>query len=324
MKPWDFVFTGDIHFGSPRSYRFRPDSAENWEVACGQIVKLKPDLMLNCGDLGHESWIHPDELRRIKANLGELPFPSHATAGNMDVGNKTAKYNGGTSEGRNDIGHNIRSDLVRQFESNFGPYNWSFVHKEVRFTGFCEILVGSQLPEEKQLWEWLEELKKESRPRYHVCVTHYPLFVKTLDEPTFDNRQDDQYRNWYDNVDKPGRLRVFEALKELDVDMVFSGHVHHNRVRYADGIRFQACTGTAFKKSNFLPDCNNEFGFVHCKVTENGIEPDFVPLEKVSTAEGYGPGGHEPPRDYSLAWEMPSYGDECPELWTLNREKRGG
>ena len=38
---------------------------------------------------------------------------------------------------------------------------------------------------------------------------------------------------------------------------------------------------------------------------DEGIASAFVPLEKISTAKGYGPGGHPSPaqRDYSIAWE---------------------
>ena len=137
---------------------------------------------------------------------------------------------------------------------------------------------------------------------------HYPLFVDSLDEPTFDNCHEKQYLNWYDGLDRPERLRIFRVLKALNVDMVFSGHVHHNRTRYAEGIRFETCTGTAFRKErNLRPDCSAELGFVNCRVTESSLEPTFVPLRNISTAVGYGPSGHEPERDYSLAWEQPSY-----------------
>jgi Calcineurin-like phosphoesterase len=321
MKSWNFVFTGDIHLCSPRSYRYWASCNENWETACGQILNLKPDLMLNSGDLGFDGWLHPDELVRVKANLDALPFPCHAVAGNICVGNKTAKYNGATSEGEHDVRHNVSSKLLARFKSVFGPYSWSFVHKDVRFTGFCEMLVGSGLPEEDQLWEWLETLKKQPQTRFHVCVMHYSLFTESLVEPTYDNRIAGQYELWYDNIDNPGRQRIFDTFKELNVGLVLCGHVHHNRIRHADGIRFETCTGTALKKG-CPPDCNSDFGFINCTVTESGIETTFVPLEKESTAERRGPGGHEPLRDYTLA-EKPSYGNDFPELWNLNPENRG-
>ena len=90
-----------------------------------------------------------------------------------------------------------------------------------------------------------------------------------------------------------------------------NGHVHHNRTRYAQDMRFETCTGTAFaKKLNLRPDCSTEFGFVRCAVSEDRLEPAFIPLRTISTAAGYGPGGHDPVRDYSISWEKPSYGDE--------------
>jgi 3',5'-cyclic AMP phosphodiesterase CpdA len=306
MTPWHFIHTGDIHYGSPRSFRFRPSAIENWETAVGQIKRLNPDLLLSCGDLAQDGWRHPHELVRIREALEQLPFPCHSVAGNMDVGNKTAHHNGATGE--DDISHNVRSDLLKNFADNFGPYNWSFVHKDVRFTGMCEMLAGSGLPEEQALWDLVESLRKKPKARLHVCVMHYPLFVDTIDEPTFDNRELDQYRRWYDNIDKPERLSIYRILKELDVSIVFCGHVHHNRTRRAGKIRFIACTGTAFKKRAPADD-TNDFGFVWCKVTTDGIAAEFVPLEKESNAIGYGPTGHDPVRDYSLAWEKPSYGD---------------
>ena len=305
MTPWCFVHTGDIHYGSPRSFRFEPSAIENWETAVAQIRRLSPDLLLSCGDVAHDGWRHPDELVRVRKALDKLPFPCHSVAGNMDVGNKRAHHNGVTGE--DDISHNIRSDLLEKFATCFGPYNWSFVHRDVRFTGICEMVAGSGLPEEQGLWDFLASLGKEPKTRFHVCVMHYPLFVDAIDEPTFDNRQPGQYRKWYDNIDRVERLRIFEMLKELDVSVVFCGHVHHNRTRQADGIRFIACTGTAFKKPP-PEDDTNDLGFVCCKVTPDGIAAEFVALEKESNARGYGPRGHDPVRDYSLAWEKPPYG----------------
>jgi len=53
------------------------------------------------------------------------------------------------------------------------------------------------------------------------------------------------------------------------------------------------------------PDVDTTLGF-HCfTVADDGLDIEFIPLDQVSDAEGYGPRGHPPPhlRDYSLAWE---------------------
>lgn len=46
-------------------------------------------------------------------------------------------------------------------------------------------------------------------------------------------------------------------------------------------------------------------GFFKYDVSTDKIEKSFIPLAKVSTRKGYGPGGHPSPeeRDYSKAWE---------------------
>lgn len=315
MTPWHFIQAGDIHYGSPRSYRFEPSGIENWETATEQMKRISPELLVCCGDLGHDGWRHPDELVRVRKALDTLPFPCHSVAGNMDVGNKRADHNG--IFGEDDVGHNIRSDLLHAFQDHFGPYLWSFVHRDVRFTGFCEMLAGSGLPEEQALWDFLASLRHEPKARFHVCFMHYPPFNDAIDEPTFDNRLSaEDYRQWYDNLDRPERLRLFARLKEMDVCIVFCGHVHHNRTRDAAGIRFITCTGTAFRKAP-PADGNNQLGFVCCQVTPTGIDTEFIALETESSTRGYGPFGHDPVRDYSLAWEQPPYdtGMRPPGRW---------
>jgi len=303
MQPWTFVHATDIHVGSPRSFRFQPAWNENWHTARQQIIDLQPDLLLVGGDVARDGSVHRFELEPVKADLDGLPFPCHVVPGNMDTGNKRTDVPG---PNRDDRRLNMRSEHLHQFESVFGPSRWSFVHKNVRFSGFCDMLAGSGLPEEQALWEWLESQKQQPRAQYHVWIMHYPLFVDDLHEPNFDIRDPEHYRDWYFGIDSPQRGRIMEIFQATGADIVISGHVHCRKSHVAEGIRFQIGPSTAFSQwSDRWPDGDGTLGFLKYDVTDQAVTSTFVPLAKRSAASGYGPGGHPFPedRDYSLAWE---------------------
>jgi len=305
-RPWRFVHVADIHKGSPRSYRFDPSRKENWETALRQIVPLAPDLMLVGGDLTFDGYYHRYELQSVRDDLDGLPFPSYVVPGNHDVGNKWTDVQGAWEY--DDLEMRINSGWVRQFATYFGPVCWTLAHRNVRFTGFYAPLTGSGLEEEEQLWHLLEKLPSLPKVAHHVAIAHYPLFMDDLDEPQFDHTDRDQYVNWFMSMDREPRLRIFEGLKRAGVDLFISGHVHARRpIREVDGIRLLMTPATGGKPQygDRWPDADTTLGF-HCfTVTDDELDIRFVPLEEVSTAEGYGPRGHPPPhlRDYSLAWE---------------------
>jgi len=305
MSPWSFVHVTDIHVGSPRSFRFQPAFNENWQTAREQIVALKPDLLLVGGDVARDGNIHRLELEAVKADFDRLPFPVHVAPGNMDTGNKRTNVSNARPD-RDDVALNIQSAHLKQFSSVFGPLWWSFVHKDVRFSGFCDMVAGSGLPEEDELWAWLDAQRKQPRARHHVWMMHYALFIEELHEPNFDIGDPARYHDWYFGIDEPHRSRLMDLFKATGATLVLSGHVHCRKTHHADGIRFDIGPSTAFAQwGHRWPDGDATLGFVRYEVSERGIQPTFVPLARKSTATGYGPGGHPKPqvRDYSIAWD---------------------
>lgn len=305
MNPWSFVVASDIQVGSPRSFRFAPAWNENWRTARRQILKISPDLLLIPGDLTRDGSIHRYELERFKADLDALPFPYHVIPGNMDTGNKHTDLNGPAAN-RDDISLNITSEQVRQFSSVFGPLWWSFVHKGVRFSGFCDMLAGSGLPEEQEQWDWMEALCSQPGAERHVWIMHYLPFVEQPDEANYDITDREHYHEWYFGIDDPHRSRIMDLFRNTGATIVISGHVHCRRTREFDGIRFDVSPATSFPQwAGRWPDGDATLGLVRYDVSDAGIASTFVPLNRVSTAKGYGPGGHPLPeaRDYSIAWE---------------------
>ncbi len=209
---WTLVYAADMQPGSPMSYRFRPAFAENWRTARGQIARLAPELLLVGGDITRDGSIHRWELGEMRRDLDGMGIPYRVIPGNMDTGNKHTRRPG-PDPGRRDTELNVTSEQVRQFESIFGPTHWSIVHRGLRVTGFCDMFLGSGLPEEDDLWAWLEDLRPVEGQGDHVFLTHYAFFIDELHEETFDIGRGDQYLSWYFGLDRPVRERLLEHGK---------------------------------------------------------------------------------------------------------------
>ena len=308
MSEWSFVYIADMQPGSPKSFRFNPAWLENWNTAREQLIAMKSQLefILVGGDLTRDGSIHKWELEQMKANLDSIGIPYHVIAGNMDTGNKHTDRQGAHSD-RNDIDLNITPEQLRQFESVFGPSKWSFVHRNVRVSGFCDMLVGSGLPEEEELWEWLEQQKLAAGEDHHLWLMHYPLFFDSLDEPPFDITDRDQYMSWYFSVDQKSKYRLMEIFKATGTTRVITGHIHCRKDHFAEGIHFDLAPATCMAQwTDRWPDGDGTLGFFRYDVQGAKMTKNFIPLAKVSDrTDGYGLGGHPKPetRDYSLAWD---------------------
>lgn len=303
MERWSFAHTADIHIGSPHSYRFQPSWNENWQTAKRQILELAPELLLVGGDLTRDGNVHRFELEAVKRELDSLPFPAYAVPGNMDTGNKHTTV---PSRHRDDISLNVRSEHLAQFASIFGQLWWSFTYRDVRFIGVCDVVIGSSLPEERELWRWLSFLRRGPTPRHSIWVMHYAPFIENPEEPDFDITDPAQYHCWYFSLDKAPRMKLLSAFREIGADIVISAHIHCRRVQYFESIRYHKAPSTAFSQwKGKRADGDPMVGFLLYTVSADGIDYRFVPLKKLSKKKGYGPGGHPPPeaRDYSLAWE---------------------
>ena len=296
LNPWTFAYVADIHVGTPRSYRFQPAWNENWQAAREQIVDLNPEFLILGGDQTRDGKDHRFEHEQIKADLDGLPFRHYAIPGNHDVGNK---YLPGSKV-------SINEESIERYRSVFGPTQWSFVHRGVRFSAFDAILAGSGLPDEEEMWNWLDSQRAQARERHHVWFIHPALFVNDLHEPNWDRAAVPQI--WNCGVDEPHRRRMMCVFKETGAGLVITAHVHCRRRAQADGISFCFAPGTAFEGPKLWDDGDVTLGFLRCEVSEDGVEPQMVPLKRVSGKKGYGPGGSPPKegRDYSVSWEKPS------------------
>lgn len=302
-QPWSFIHVTDIHIGSPDSYRFNPAINENWDTAAAQIRARQPDLLLVGGDLTRDGNLNTFELDASAKALDALGMPWHAVPGNMDTGNKHAPSQGALDD-RDDVACNVTSAQCDVFRRHISPLTWSFVYRDVRFSGCYEALAGTSLAEADELEVWLDRLADLPRARWHVMLNHYPLFVETPNDPPRDHTAVADYHNWYFSVDPAPRRRLLEAYRRSGVTHVLSGHIHCRRPPFTiDGITYCFGASTAFGQwADRWPDGDARLGFNTFTVTPSGLDCHFEPLSRVSTRkDARGPGGHPKPEARNAA-----------------------
>jgi 3',5'-cyclic AMP phosphodiesterase CpdA len=296
-QDFTFIHVADIHVGTPRSFRFSPAWNDNWETARAQILELDPDFLLIGGDMTRDGSTHRFELEQVRNDLDALPFPVHCIPGNHEVGNKYQP----------DAPMAIRPEFLDRYESVFGPSEWSFDYEGTRFSGCNAFLLGSGLPDERLLRDWLtQQTRRETLP-HHVWMIHPALFADSFDEADWDPGGD--RRAWYFALDSEPRRFLWDIFRLTNTTAVISAHIHCRRHLRVDGIDLHFAPSTAFPQwKNRWPDGDPSLGFLIFHSSEGNLRHDFVPLRTTSRRKGYGPGGNPSlaERDYELAWERPA------------------
>lgn len=310
MERWSFLFACDSHLGTPRSYRFRPAINRRWKAIKEQMAESGADLLLHGGDLTRDGEIHEEEYELAKDDLDTLPFPSFVIPGNMDVGNKHAQKRG-TKRPWDDVSLNLKEERLDLFSRYFGPINWTFMHKGVRFTGLYSAVAGTGFKHEKRMWRMLENLEELPKGRHHIAIMHYWPFMENADEPTWNIEDPNQYDNWYFSVDNPFRIRILDLLDAAKVNVLFCGHVHTGRemVRYKGIDVYRApSAGNTSQLEERWKNAETRVGYYQCEVGHDDLHVRFVPGKDQCEEFGtYGTWGHPTPeqRDYSMAREKP-------------------
>ena len=227
----------------------------------------------------------------MTADLRTMPFPVHVVPGNMDTGNKhtdrVGRHRG--PDQCTDLDLNVTSAQLQQFASVVGPLWWSVDHKNVRFSGFADMVVNSGLAEEAAFWDWAETASatpESGAPRVDHALRDVCRPPTTSRTGT--SRQ--HYLEWYFSVDQPGRGRLIDLFKATGASIVISGHVHCHKVWEAEGIRWEIAPATSFGQwGDRWPDGDDTLGFLRYDVTDEGIASTLRPPGQDLSARGLWP-----------------------------------
>ena len=218
------------------------------------INAAKVDLVLIAGDLTDGG--RREQMALFKQKVKRLEAPVLFVPGNHDVG----------LVGVGDVKTSITPEKVKLFARELGP-NWFVQEKAgVRIVGVNSCLFGSGFKEEEDQWDFLEKELAKPHATPTLLLEHYPLFIKTVDEP----------RNSTWNVQPELRKRLLALVKQGGVRTVLTGHLHYPITNRLDGILFLGNAPTAFS----LPSGKQPEGWMLLTVPREGeVQFEFRTLE---------------------------------------------
>ncbi len=226
----------------------------HFEQAIAEVNAAGADLVLIAGDLTNHG--KREEIEEFKKRIHGFKAPVWFVYGNHDVGNEP-------TAGKPSF---VTADSVALFEKELGLSYFDRTCSGVRVVGLNSSLLGSGLPEEAKMWEFLEaHLAKRDRAPL-LMLSHNPPFLKSADEPAD-----------YFNIGPQARSRLLGMLPKGAVPAFLSGHLHHSLVNHLDGRLFLTTPPLSFS----LPSGTDKEGWTLVTVTATGeVQYAFKFLKK--------------------------------------------
>lgn len=224
------------------------------DTVIAQVNAAHVDLVLIAGDLTQGG--KPEDESDFQAEIKGFQAPVWVVPGNHDV---SGKHIPGKEGG-------VTPERVAAYEKAFGPSFWAKTLDGVRVIGLDSSLFGSGLPQEGDQWRFLESALDPSQSEPTLLLMHYPLYLKTADEPGGD----------YWNVEPAPRARLLALIKRNGhVLAVLTGHLHRLVVnRTPEGVLLYTSPPTSFG----LPRGKQAEGWTLVTVPPGGpVTAEFFP-----------------------------------------------
>jgi 3',5'-cyclic AMP phosphodiesterase CpdA len=212
--PSRIAFVSDTHC-TRSTLEDRPLYRGRFDKVIAAVNAARVDLVLLAGDLTQDG--KPEEIADFHAQLRKFRAPAWCVLGNHDCGSKWFPK----------AEDPLTAARLARCERALAPSFFARTRAGVRVVGVNSALFGTGLPREQAQWQFLEKEFARPATRPTLLLTHYPLFVKTPDEPGGD----------YWNIEPEPRARLLELLRAGQVRAVLSGHLHKPLTNHVAGIQ---------------------------------------------------------------------------------------
>lgn len=238
-----FLVLTDTHLVDERAvhtaeFRSRLKQNERVRAALRVVAGAQVDGVVHVGDLVQDypgSPLHGPLLDTAVAQLRALVPGVHIAAGNTDVGDPHDPASPAVL---------VSAESMSVFGQAVGSCWSTFDLGPVRGILLTGSLLGSGLKLEAEQWDWLEQELAEPDDRPTVMFFHYPLFLRSADDPDIGN---------YDTINEPARSRMIALIEAHDVAGIFTGHSHFSFLNLVGKRRVRAfgVPSTSFTRPGF-------------------------------------------------------------------------
>src|SRR3954469_25669069 len=199
----------------PHLSRNQPLLTENFQRVSEYIDATRPDLLINSGDVTFDGPTSADDFAFAKSLHDALPVECRFIPGNHDIGdNPTAVGPAPTQP--------VTPATCAAFVSTFGEDHWRFEAAGWCFIGLNSLVMNTGLPFEAEQFDWFASQLEKLGGKPLALFLHKPLYLNAPDDP-------EVAATAIRYIPQPVRGRLIDMLRNVDLRLVASGHLHQRR-----------------------------------------------------------------------------------------------
>jgi 3',5'-cyclic AMP phosphodiesterase CpdA len=240
--------------------RRSPKLIRNFERIAEHIDATRPDLVINSGDISFDGPSMPEDLEFARSLHDSLPVTCRYLPGNHDIGDNPTQIG--------PVPTQLVSEKGRQaFIAVFGDDRWRFDAANWCFIGLNSLVMNSGLATEAEQFDWLAGELANTGGKPVALFLHKPIFLNSPDAPELESSA-------IRYVPMPARRRLVETLRDVDLRLVASGHVHQRRDFTFGRTRhvWSPSTGFIISDAKQEPIGLKEVGLVEYRFQPNSFE----------------------------------------------------
>jgi 3',5'-cyclic AMP phosphodiesterase CpdA len=262
MTQFRLTQISDTHLG-----RRLPKLIRNFNRIAEHIDATRPDLVINSGDIGFDGPSMPEDLEFARSLHDSLPVTRRYLPGNHDIGDNPTQIG--------PVPTQLVSEKGRQaFIAVFGDDRWRFDAASWCFIGLNSLVMNSGLVTETEQFDWLAGELANTGGKPVALFLHKPIFLNSPDAPELESSA-------IRYVPMPARRRLVETLRDVDLRLVASGHVHQRRDFTFGRTRHVWSPSTGF----IISDAKQErIGLKEVGLVEYRFQPDSFEVRHIRAA----------------------------------------
>ena len=233
----------------------KPAYAANWDICKEAIRGLRPDLVINTGDISLNGADSDADLIFAREQMDALNLPWRAIPGNHDIGDSPNETAPSQQE--------ILPERRARSRAVFGDDWWCHDQAGWRLIGINAQLFQSELAPETEQWDFLEDAVAGGSEGRVVLFLHRPLFAH---DATVDGE-----RQRY--VNQPVKTRLLNLIRRYRLQAVCSGHTHQWLSTHDRGTAYVWAPSPAFIIGDALQPVIGEktVGFLSLDLGADGV-----------------------------------------------------
>jgi 3',5'-cyclic AMP phosphodiesterase CpdA len=237
---------------------------DNFARLSEYIDATRPDLVINSGDVAFDGPSAPDDLEFARTLHDALPVPCRYLPGNHDIGDNPTQIFPTPKQA-------VTEKDRRAFISVLGDDRWRFDAAGWCFVGLNSLVMNSGLVSEAEQFDWLACELASANGKPVALFLHKPLFLNAPDDPELEATA-------IRYVPMPARRRLVEMLRNVNLRLVASGHVHQRRDFTYRGTRHIWAPSAGFIISDARQD---RVGIKEVGIVEYRFQPDSFEVRHV-------------------------------------------